>query len=49
MTEWLDMGGYGAYVWSSYALALVVLAGNGVWPYLRLYWLRRSVRREADE
>lgn len=47
--EWLEMGGYGAYVWSSYGLALVVLAGNVAWPYWRLYRLRRAMRHEGDE
>lgn len=27
MSEFLAMGGYGAYVWSAYAIALVLLAG----------------------
>ncbi len=28
MTEFLHMGGYAAYVWSSYAVTLVVLVAN---------------------
>ena len=28
ITEFLHMGGYAPYVWSSYGLALVVLVGN---------------------
>ena len=28
MTEFLDMGGYGAYVWSAYALTALVLVAN---------------------
>lgn len=28
MTEFLAMGGYGAYVWPAYALTLAVLVGN---------------------
>ncbi|HLS81316.1 MAG TPA: heme exporter protein CcmD [Steroidobacter sp.] len=33
------MSGYGAYVWSSYALALVVVAGN-------LWSARRGLREQ---
>lgn len=49
MMEWLDMGGYGAYVYSSYGLALAVLAANIVWPYWRLRQLRRNLSRENPE
>ncbi len=28
MSEFLDMGGYGAYVWPCFALAVAVLAWN---------------------
>jgi heme exporter protein D len=34
MTEFLRMGGHGAYVWSAYGITLAVLVGN-VW------WARR--------
>jgi heme exporter protein D len=34
MTEFLQMGGHGAYVWSAYGITLAVLVGN-VW------WARR--------
>lgn len=44
MAEFWDMGGYGAYVWSSYGIALVVLLFNAVEPYWRL---RRTERRIA--
>lgn len=46
MHEFWNMGGYGAYVWSSYGLAAVVVAYNVIEPYLRL---RRVERRIADE
>lgn len=32
MAEFFDMGGYGAYVWSAYALAAAVLIVNAVLP-----------------
>lgn len=38
MSEFLEMGGYAAYVWPSYGLALVVLVGN---------WLVALRRRRA--
>ena len=31
-SEFLDMGGYGFYVWSSYGIALVILAVNVIGP-----------------
>ncbi len=33
--DFLDMGGYGAYVWSAYGLALVVLVANLLSPLLQ--------------
>lgn len=46
--SWLEMGGYGGYVYASYGLALLVLVGNMAWPYLRLRGLRRSLRDEVE-
>ena len=42
LSEFFDMGGYAVFVWSSYALTLVVLSLN-VW----LPWLqhRRNLRK----
>jgi heme exporter protein CcmD len=37
--DFISMSGYGAYVWSSYALALVVVAGN-------LWSARRGLREQ---
>jgi heme exporter protein CcmD len=34
MKEFLDMGGYAAFVWPSYAVTLAVVA-------LNIYWARR--------
>jgi heme exporter protein D len=47
MNEFLDMGGYAFYVWTSYALALLVLALNWVLPKraLRARW--QSLLRRA--
>ncbi len=38
MSEFLDMGGYASYVWTSYGITLVVIVLNG--------WLAR--RRHAQ-
>lgn len=48
MQEFWDMGGYAAYVWSSYGLAVAVLGANIVWPYMRLRMLRRELQRESS-
>lgn len=45
IARFFDMGGYAPYVWSAYALALVVLAANVAGPWLRR---RRLLRRLAE-
>ena len=40
MAEFLAMGGYAFYVWSAYALVLIVLIGNAVVPW----WRHRRVK-----
>lgn len=51
MTEMLDMGRYGVYVWGSYALFAVMLAWDALVPRLRarrfLRDLARKQQREA--
>ena len=42
VTELLDMGGHGVYVWSAYALSFAALVGIGIWP---LASLRATIRR----
>ncbi|MBX3727427.1 MAG: heme exporter protein CcmD [Xanthomonadales bacterium] len=42
MSEFLAMGGYGAYVWSAYAVTAVVLAWDATAPFRR----RRALRRQ---
>ncbi len=34
--EFLTMGGYAAYVWPAYGIALLVLLGNALLPVRRL-------------
>ena len=48
MNEFLDMGGYGTYIWPCFALAAVVLAWN-VFAARRLHALTReqAIRRSA--
>ncbi len=38
MSEFLDMGGYAAYVWPSYAVTFIVIA-------LNIFWARRALAR----
>ncbi len=42
--QWFDMGGYGAYVWSSYALTAIILLWNLITPIFR----RREVLRKIQ-
>ena len=42
MSDWFDMGNYGFYVWSSYALFALMLA----WDLLLPRWRMRRVLRE---
>ena len=39
------MGGYGFFVWSSYAVAVLVIVGLFLWSHLGL---RRAERREEQ-
>ncbi len=52
MAEFFHMGGYAFYVWTSYALALVVLVFNFVAPLRRektiLRMLARRQRRQEN-
>jgi len=49
MSEFFHMGGYGAYVWSSYGITAAVLLANIVLPYLRLRSIRREIYRRNLE
>ena len=49
MTDFLDMAGHGAYVWSAYALSLLALITIGVWPLAAMRTaIRRARRRQAQ-
>lgn len=45
LMQFLHMGGFAFYVWSSYGLALIVLIANAVLPVL----CRRRVLREIRD
>ncbi|MDX2103163.1 MAG: heme exporter protein CcmD [Alphaproteobacteria bacterium] len=45
MTDWIAMGGYAAYVWGSYAVTALTVAGLGL---LAVVKLRRAERRAAE-
>ena len=45
MSDFLNMGGYAAYVWPSYGLTLVVIVLNIVWARRLLAKSREDARR----
>ena len=45
--EFLQMGGYGFYVWAAYGLTLLVLGGAVLAPLLRHRQLLRARARQA--
>ena len=53
LTEFLHMGGYAFYVWTSYGIALVVLVANAWIPMRQrrrlLADIARRLRRERRE
>ncbi|MGI9301975.1 MAG: heme exporter protein CcmD [Gammaproteobacteria bacterium] len=50
MSEFLHMGGYAFYVWTSYGLALIILLFNLVSPVVQrrrlLHEMARNLKRE---
>ena len=50
MSEWFDMGNYGYYVWSSYALFALMLAWDLLLPRLRMRRVLREIaqRQQRD-
>jgi heme exporter protein D len=47
MREFLQMGGYGFYVWSAYGVTFVILVANVIVPVLRARELRTRLARQA--
>lgn len=48
MNEFLNMGGYAAYVWPSYGLTLTVIILNVVWARRLLARSREEARRRLE-
>ena len=48
MSEFFNMGGYAAYVWSAYGISLVVLVMNIILPIQREKALLSSIRRRLQ-
>tara|TARA_R110000787_G_scaffold78941_10_gene172434 strand:- start:394 stop:573 length:180 start_codon:yes stop_codon:yes gene_type:complete len=49
LNEFLEMGGYAFYVWSSVGLALAVLGWNVLAPVLTRRSLLNELRRKTEE
>ena len=49
LSAFIEMGGYGLYVWSAYAITLVVFAYNIVRPLLMRRELIRVQRRVLEQ
>ncbi|MGH8278187.1 MAG: heme exporter protein CcmD [Gammaproteobacteria bacterium] len=47
--EFITMGGYAAYVWPAYAIALVVMLANAVLPLRRQRMLLKDLRRRLHD
>ena len=45
MKEFLDMGGYAAFVWPAYAVTFAVVAANVLWARRSLRQAQASARR----
>jgi heme exporter protein D len=48
MSEFLNMGGYGFYVWLSYGITFAVLAANLAWTRARNRQVLESLRLRAE-
>ncbi len=48
MAEFFSMGGYGSYVWSSYAITFVVLALNIIQPIMRERKTIRDLKKRLN-
>ena len=49
MKEFLSMGGYGVYVWSSYAIVAAVMYGNVIAAKLQRKRVLREVQEHSEE
>ncbi len=48
MTEFFSMGGYGAYVWSSFAMTLVLMVGESFYVKQKHAATLKRVKRIAQ-
>lgn len=48
VSEAITMGGHGAYVWSAYAITLVVVGISLLRPWLATRKLKRVIRQELS-
>jgi len=48
MAEFFHMGGYAGYVWSSYAIAIIVLLINFVGPLREHKKLRADIKQQLE-
>ena len=49
MAEFLNMGGYAFYVWTSYFFALILLGGVALWSSVQSRKVRLSAIRKAQQ
>lgn len=49
MSEFFNMGGYAVYVWTSYAIALIILGGVVFWTVHQYRSVRVSAIRRAQQ
>jgi heme exporter protein D len=46
--EFITMGGYAAYVWSAYGIALIVMLANAIWPGRQQRRLVKEIRNRIN-
>ncbi|MGA9854219.1 MAG: heme exporter protein CcmD [Gammaproteobacteria bacterium] len=46
--EFITMGGYAAYVWSSYGIASAVMLANAIWPGRQQRRLLKEIRSRIN-
>lgn len=49
LSEFIDMGGYGAYVWSAYAITFIVLALNVIQSVLKERKIVRALKKRIQK
>lgn len=51
LADFIAMGGHGAFVWSAYGIAAVVLVSLALAPMRRTrrFWIEQSIRARRDQ